>query len=83
METILNQGNVMLYHIRFHLFSFINIYLSGSVNRIFGRGPKILLSSYIEEYLKFETSSRSFKVKIIEKLEIHFFGIFRDISCIS
>ena len=39
------------------------------MNRIYGRGPKVLLSSYIEDHFKFETSSRSFKVRITN---IHF-----------
>jgi hypothetical protein len=29
--------------------------------KIFGRGPRILLEAYVKTYLKYETSSRSFK----------------------
>ena len=56
--------------------SFIYFFLLGSVNRIYGRGPKILLSSYIEEYFKFETSSRSFKVESREGLRLNLWEYF-------
>jgi hypothetical protein len=34
---------------------------SHEIKRVFGRGPKVLLSSYVEEYFKYESSSRSFR----------------------
>ena len=37
------------------------ISMSGCVEKIFGRGPKELVDSTVSEYLKFESSSKSFK----------------------
>ena len=37
------------------------IYVTGSINRIYGRGPKVLLVTYVDEFFKYESSSRSFK----------------------
>ena len=36
--------------------------LTGSINRIYGRGPKTLPVSQIEEFYKYESSSRTFRV---------------------
>jgi hypothetical protein len=47
--------------IAFHPFSFKNT-KTGSINRIYGRGPKTLLPTHIEEFFKYESSSRTFKI---------------------
>jgi Microtubule-binding calmodulin-regulated spectrin-associated len=45
--------------------SFRGIYavdpVDGALRKVFGRGPRVLLEAYAEEFFKFETSSRSFK----------------------
>ena len=45
-----------------------NIAVSGNIVRIYGRGPKVLSESQVEEFLKYETSSRSFKALPMKSL---------------
>ena len=41
---------------------------TGAIGKIFGRGPKALLISSVEEYYKYESSSRSFKKLPVKSL---------------
>ena len=51
------------YYLHYHYYHYfhINIVL-GEIFKIFGKGPKIILSNYVQDYLKYETASRTFKI---------------------
>lgn len=34
----------------------------GEIFKIFGKGPKLILSNYVQDYLKYESASRAFKI---------------------
>ena len=38
------------------------ILIIGEIFKIFGKGPKLILSNYVQDYLKYETASRTFKI---------------------
>ena len=54
---------ILLYHAK--SLSFRSIYavdpMTNEMKKIHGRGPRILLETYVEGYFKYETSSKSFK----------------------
>ena len=54
---------ILLYHAK--SLSFRSIYAvdptTNEMRKIYGRGPRVLLETYVEGYFKYETSSKSFK----------------------
>ena len=54
---------ILLYHAK--SLSFRSVYavdpMTNEMKKIYGRGPRVLLETYVEGYFKYETSSKSFK----------------------